>query len=68
MFKIKKEEQITELYKPQQIEIKLEPQPENKLNELEKESKILSIRISEYFITKKKNFLLNLPAKLNVQN
>ena len=68
MFKTKKEEHITELYKPQQIEIKLEPQPENKLNELEKESKILSIRISEYFITKKIYFLPNLPAKLNVQN
>ena len=38
MFKTKKEEHITELYKPQQIEIKLEPQPENKLNESEKES------------------------------
>ena len=48
MFKTKKEEHITELYKPQQIEIKLEPQPENKLNELEKESKILSIFSSKF--------------------
>ena len=64
MFKTKKEEHITELYKPQQIEIKLEPQPENKLNELEKESKILSIRISEYFITKKNIFSSKFTCKI----
>ncbi len=36
MLKSKKEEQLEELYKPQQIEIKLSPKEENKLTELEK--------------------------------
>jgi len=56
MLKTKKEEQLTELYKPQSIEIKLLPKEENKLTELEKESKKISIKLSEESITKKNLF------------
>ena len=56
MLKTKKEEQLTELYKPQTIEIKLLPKEENKLTELEKESKKISIKLSEESITKKNLF------------
>ena len=56
MLKTKKEEQITELYKPQQIEIKISPIEENKLTALEKESKKISIILSEESITKKNIF------------
>ena len=69
MLKSKKEEQLEELYKPQQIEIKLSPKEENKLTELEKNSKKLTFKISEENFVKKTYFpLQNLPAKLNVQN
>ena len=51
MLKSKKEEQIAQLYKPQTIEIKPSPQEENKLTELEKESKKISIKLSEESIT-----------------
>ena len=53
MLKSKKEEQIDELYKPVSIEIKLNPKEENKLTELEKNSKKISIKISEENIVKK---------------
>jgi hypothetical protein len=56
MLKSKKEEQISQLYKPQTIEIKPSPQEENKLTELEKESKKISIKLSEESITKKNVF------------
>ena len=56
MLKSKKEEQITELYKPQTIEVKPSPQEENKLTELEKDSKKISIKLSEESITKKNVF------------
>ena len=56
MLKSKKEEQISELYKPQSIEIKPSPQEENKLTQLEKESKKISIKLSEESITKKNVF------------
>ena len=56
MLKTKKEEQISELYKPQVIEIKLSPKEENKLTELEKDSKKISIKLSEESITKKNIF------------
>ena len=56
MLKTKKEEQISELYKPQQIEIKITPQEENKLTALEKDSKKISIKISDESITKKNIF------------
>jgi hypothetical protein len=56
MLKTKKEEQLTELYKPQSIEIKLLSKEENKLTELEKESKKISIKLSEESITKKNLF------------
>ena len=45
MFKTKSEEQLSELYKPQSIEVKFSPQEENKLTQLEKESKKISIKI-----------------------
>ena len=56
MFKTKSEEQLSELYKPQSIEVKFSPQEENKLTQLEKESKKISIKISEETITKKNIF------------
>jgi hypothetical protein len=56
MLKTKKEEQLSELYKPQSIEIKLLPKEENKLTELEKESKKISIKLSEESVTKKNIF------------
>jgi hypothetical protein len=56
MLKSKKEEQISLLYKPQTIKIKPSPQEENKLTELEKESKKISIKLSEESITKKNVF------------
>ena len=56
MFKSKKEEQLEELYKPQQIEIKLSPKEENKLTELEKNSKKLTFKISEENFVKKNIF------------
>ena len=56
MFKTKKEEQLSELYKPQSIEVKLSPQEENKLTQLEKESKKITIKISEESISKKNVF------------
>ncbi len=56
MLKSKKEEQISQLYKPQIIEVKPSPQEENKLTELEKESKKISIKLSEESITKKNVF------------
>ena len=56
MLKTKKEEQLEELYKPQTIEIKLLPKEENKLTELEKESKKISIKLSEESISKKSFF------------
>lgn len=56
MLKTKKEEQLSQLYKPQVIEIKPSPQGENKLTELEKESKKISIKLSEESITKKNIF------------
>ena len=56
MFKTKNEEQLSELYKPQSIEVKFSPQEENKLTQLEKESKKISIKISEETITKKNIF------------
>ena len=56
MLKSKKEEQIAQLYKPQTIEIKPSPQEENKLTELEKESKKITIKLSEESITKKNVF------------
>ena len=56
MLKSKKEEQISQLYKPQTIEVKPSPQEENKLTELEKESKKISIKLSEESITKKNVF------------
>ena len=56
MLESKKEEQISQLYKPQTIEIKPSPQEENKLTELEKESKKISIKLSEESITKKNVF------------
>ena len=43
MLKTKKEEHIEELYKPQEIGITLEPKEENKLTELEKNSKTITI-------------------------
>ena len=56
MFKTKSEGQLSELYKPQSIEVKFSPQEENKLTQLEKESKKISIKISEETITKKNIF------------
>ena len=56
MLKSKKEEQLEELYKPQQIEIKLSPREENKLTELEKNSKKLTFKISEENFVKKNIF------------
>ena len=56
MLKTKKEEQISELYKPQQIEVKITPAEENKLTALEKESKKISVKLSEESITKKNIF------------
>ena len=56
MLKSKKEEQLEELYKPQQIEIKLSPKEENKLTELEKNSKKLTFKISEENFVKKNIF------------
>jgi len=56
MLKSKKEEQLDELYKPQQIEIKLSPKEENKLTELEKNSKKLTFKISEDNFVKKNIF------------
>ena len=56
MLKAKKEEQISELYRPQLIEIKISSKEENKLTELEKDSKKISIKISEESITKKNIF------------
>ena len=56
MLKSKKEEQLEELYKPKQIEIKLSPREENKLTELEKNSKKLTFKISEENFVKKNIF------------
>jgi hypothetical protein len=56
MLKSKKEEQIEELYKPQTIEIKLLPKEENQLTALEKESKKISIKLSEESVSKKNIF------------
>ena len=56
MLKSKKEEQLEELYKPQQIEIKLSPKEENKLTELEKNSKKLTFKLSEENFLKKNIF------------
>ena len=56
MLKSKKEEQLEELYKPQQIEVKLSPKEENKLTELEKNSKKLTFKISEENFVKKNIF------------
>ena len=56
MLRTKKEEQLFQLYKPQSIEVKPSPQEENKLTELEKESKKISIKLSEESITKKNVF------------
>ena len=56
MLKSKKEEQLEELYKPQQIEIKLSSKEENKLTELEKNSKKLTFKISEENFVKKNIF------------
>lgn len=56
MLKSKKEEQISQLYKPQTIEVKPSSQEENKLTVLEKESKKISIKLSEESITKKNVF------------
>ena len=56
MLKSKKEEKLEELYKPQQIEIKLSPREENKLTELEKNSKKLTFKISEENFVKKNIF------------
>ena len=56
MLKSKKEEQLEELYKPQQIEIKISPKEENKLTELEKNSKKLTFKISEENFVKKNIF------------
>ena len=53
MYKSKKEEQIDELYKPQSIEVLLSSKEENKLTELEKNSKIITIKISEENLVKK---------------
>ena len=53
MLKSKKEEQLDELYKPQSIEVNLSPKEENKLTELEKNSKKISIKISEENLVKK---------------
>lgn len=47
MLKSKKEEQIDELYKPESIEVNLSPKEENKLTELEKNTKKITIKISE---------------------
>lgn len=53
MLKSKKEEQLDELYKPQQIEIKFSPKEENKLTDLEKNSKKITLKFSEENILKK---------------
>lgn len=53
MLKTKKEEQLEELYKPQTIEITLAPKEENKLTELEKNSKKITIKLSEESLLKK---------------
>ena len=53
MLKTKKEEQLEELYKPLSIEVKLSPREENKLTELDKNSKKISVKISEEKILKK---------------
>ena len=53
MLKSKKEEQLDELYKPISIEVKLSPKEENKLTEFEKNSKKISIKISEENLVKK---------------
>ena len=67
MFKIKKEEQITELYKPQQIEIKLESQPENKLKEQKNENQNL-ININQKLSNKIKDSEKNYNEKNNDTN
>jgi hypothetical protein len=56
MLKSKKEEQLEELYKPQQMEVKISPKEENKLTELEKNSKKLTFKISEENFVKKNIF------------
>ena len=53
MLKSKKEEQLEGLYKPQQIEINLSPKEENKLTELEKNQKKLTLKYSEENFVKK---------------
>ena len=56
MLKSKKEEQLELLYKPQLIEINPSPKEENKLTELEKNSKTITIKISEENLVKKPLF------------
>ena len=56
MLKAKKEEQLEELYKPLQIEINLPHKEENKLTELEKNSKKITIKLSEENLIKKNIF------------
>jgi hypothetical protein len=56
MLKSKKEEQLEELYKPQQMEVKISPKEENKLTELEKNSKKLTFKLSEENFLKKNIF------------
>ena len=53
MLKSKKEEQLEGLYKPQQIEINLSPKEENKLTELEKNQKKITLKFSEENFVKK---------------
>ena len=64
MLRTKKEEQLFQLYKPQSIEVKPSPQEENKLTELEKESKKISIKLSEESITKKNIFASKFTCKI----
>ena len=64
MLKTKKEEHIEELYKPQEIGITLEPKEENKLTELEKNSKTITIKISEENVVKKNLFFSKFTCKI----
>ena len=66
MFKTKKEEQLSELYKPQSIEVKLSPQEGNKEYEIDKEKLEIDINIKnkvyedlEIFLKEMKKYIKN---------
>ena len=64
MLKSKKEEQLEVLYQPKKIEITLAPKEENKLTELEKNSKSITIKISEENLVKKNLFFSKFTCKI----